>query len=386
MVFRLKLHICMLFVIVIVLVACSDNANNFDFERLNDYANTAYSLSVQSSSNLNDGSLSSVQLSSSSEQQITTVKKSCRQEDIENKYKDDPRLKNFRLLYIREDGVLDTAFFPFDECRFNDNCTFTCLQRQCWPDVGGGINVQMDDYVLHLSTYEKNSSYGVYFQSSTERSLLIDINLGDSAFSDYIPGPRIPSVRAGFIKNDLSKLPSKSCTTLKYFIEGNWGNTQFYKLESIGLPEGVFIYCDSEHSGHVEPYTLLFPKEKMEMVQKDILDTSWLAADWETRYERDKIYEDIYYEYDDYYDEKIDPQYSISVNEFGCGVLSHSYRFEPSFGLCRGWSPSVAAKEFRCRLLNTSDQAPTGTIQWKLVYRNQFNQGDTLDITTTFSE
>ena len=401
-----KSLISILSIIGAVLCACSDNANNFDFEQLKEFDNTASSLSVQSSSSEDNGSSSSLDhsyssrldnSSSSSVQQITTLKKSCRQEDIENKYKDDPRVKNFRLLYVREDGILDTAFFPFDECRFNDNCTFSCKQRQCWEDVGGGINVYLRDdfyiHLIHLTADQREGDFGAYFRSSTEKSLLIDINLGDSALTDYIPGPQIPMLRTGMVRNALSKLPSKSCTTLKYFSGDDWSNDNFYKLESIGLPEGIFIYCNSEHSENVRPYTLLFPKEKMEMVQKDILDTSWLVADYETRFERDEIYRNLYYEYDEfyygyeyfYYDE-IEQQYSISVNEFGCGELSHSYKFKPVTGPCQGWSPPVSAKEFRCRLLNTSDRAPTGTIQWKLVYRDQFNRGDTIDITTTFSK
>lgn len=310
-------------------------------------------------------------------------------------YNEDPRKKNYRLLYPRNDGVIDTAFFPFDECQINNNGTFVCTQNLCWPEIGGKIKVDIGGIEVSLSVAQKDHpSYSEFFHSSNDKNLLIDLNLGDNPLTHYIPYANIPEILQRGMKGKFSKLPSASCSALKKV-------TEPYLFQAIGLPEGMILYCDSNHTDYTstneEPYALLFPEDKLEKVQASILnetwwDSLWAALDrdeylWDT-FDHDEIHwlDSLYFEPIDHNtSERTDFQRKASINAFGCGELSYTYNLKiTQYGSCKGWRLPEEAKEYNCRLLNTSGNKPPDTVYWTLVYKDQHNRSGTLDLRSTF--
>ena len=176
-----------------------------------------------------------------------------------SKLRDEPqdeRHKIYRLLYPVENGTLDTGFFDQGSCDIKTDGSFTCNQKSCIEYVGGYISFHSE------AMFPNDEHYSKYFQGSTDETRLIDINLGDSALTSYIPYADIPEFDINDVKSKLSTLPAATCTTLVQFVSN-------YKMSASGLPEGFVLHLDANFNFETrervtEPYSMIFPKEELD--------------------------------------------------------------------------------------------------------------------------
>ena len=284
---------------------------------------------------------------------------------------DSTRETVYRILYPTPEGTLDTGFFATDECTFNKDGTFKCYERSCIEDVGGRIEINNSAYPASYKDHEK---LGKYFHTSTERTRLVDINLGDSALTTFIPYADIPEFDTDSMRGLLAILSAKTCTVLEQFVGP-------YQLQAEGLPEGIILYRDGaqivNRQTSTESYSMLFAKNELGAVKESVSDTSWL------RKHRDEFYSEKNYADYPYYAYS-NPKYTAAINDFGCGVVSFSYEKIDAAGYCHGWEIPEQIKEYSFRLINISDKVPAEPIQWKLIYMDQYGRGGTLDVTTKF--
>ena len=281
----------------------------------------------------------------------------------------DERHKIYRLLYPVENGKLDTGFFDQGSCDIKTDGSFTCNQKSCIEYVGGYISFHSE------AMFPNNEHYSKYFQGSTDETRLIDINLGDSALTSYIPYADIPEFDINDVKSKLSTLPAATCTTLVQFVSN-------YKMSASGLPEGFVLHLDANFNFDTqervtEPYSMIFPKEELDTVKANI-------ANNEKRIEHGyKLFDEKSYIKQSSYYGKSSIEYNTYVSDQGCGIVSQSYIPMPTgaAGLCQGWHIPELAKTFSVRFINTSDKTPA-SFTWKLTYTDQFGRGGTIDITT----
>lgn len=281
----------------------------------------------------------------------------------------DERHKIYRLLYPVENGKLDTGFFDQGSCDIKTDGSFTCNQKSCIEYVGGYISFHSE------AMFPNNEHYSKYFQGSTDETRLIDINLGDSALTSYIPYADIPEFDINDVKSNLSTLPAATCTTLVQFVSN-------YKMSASGLPEGFVLHLDANFNFETrervtEPYSMIFPKEELDTVKANIGEN-------EKRIEHGyKLFDEKFYIKQSSYYGKSSIEYNTYVTDQGCGIVSQSYIPMPTgaAGLCQGWHIPELAKTFSIRFINTSDKTPA-SFTWKLTYMDQFGRGGTIDITT----
>lgn len=289
-----------------------------------------------------------------------------------SKLRDEPqdeRHKIYRLLYPVENGKLDTGFFDQGSCDIKTDGSFTCNQKSCIEYVGGYISFHSE------AMFPNDEHYSKYFQGSTDETRLIDINLGDSALTSYIPYADIPEFDINDVKSKLSTLLAATCTTLVQFVSN-------YKMSASGLPEGFVLHLDANFNFETrervtEPYSMIFPKEELDTVKANIGEN-------EKRIEHGyKLFDEKFYIKQSSYYGKSSIEYNTYVTNQGCGIVSQSYIPMPTgaAGLCQGWHIPELAQTFSVRFINTSDKTPA-SFTWKLTYMDQFGRGGTIDITT----
>ena len=289
-----------------------------------------------------------------------------------SKLRDEPqdeRHKIYRLLYPVENGKLDTGFFDQGSCDIKTDGSFTCNQKSCIEYVGGYISFHSE------AMFPNDEHYSKYVQGSTDETRLIDINLGDSALTSYIPYADIPEFDINDVKSKLSTLPAATCTTLVQFVSN-------YKMSASGLPEGFVLHLDANFNFETrervtEPYSMIFPKEELDTVKANIGEN-------EKRIEHGyKLFDEKFYIKQSSYYGKSSIEYNTYVTDQGCGIVSQSYIPMPTgaAGLCQGWHIPELAQTFSVRFINTSDKTPA-SFTWKLTYMDQFGRGGTIDITT----
>lgn len=293
---------------------------------------------------------------------------------------DTTRVSVYRFLYPVADGALDTGFFSGGECSFEASGLFSCRQRQCMSNVGGVIHIPTHIGMVGIRASQKDDpNYFEYFHQNTEITRLVDVNFGDSALTNYIPYADIPEFDTEDALKRLSVLPATPCTTLEHF-SGN------YRLTAEGLPEGIILYNDGEGiemsmtEPSTEPYTKLLPKEEIDSMLAHVPEVNayGLLSFFPDGFESERRYaENMDYDYKN-------PEFKATVNEYGCAVLSVTYNKEYLAGRCEGWTIPEKKKDYSARLLNISDKVPAEPIHWKLIYKDQYGRGGTLEITTTF--
>ena len=283
---------------------------------------------------------------------------------------EDERHKIYRLLYPVENGTLDTGYFDQGGCEIQNNGAFTCRQSSCIEYVGGYISLHSEG----MFPGDGSESHAKYFRGSTDETRLIDINLGDSALTSYIPYADIPEFDVDDIKSKLSTLPAATCTTLIQFVSN-------YKMSASGLPEGFVLHLDANFALKpservTEPYSMVFPKEELDTVKANISTNENRIAHGYT------LFNEIQYAKETLFS-KSSIEYNTYVSDQGCGIVAHTYNPMPSgmAGLCQGWIIPERARNFSVRLINTSDKTPA-SFTWKLTYMDQFGRGNTIDITT----
>ena len=159
-----------------------------------------------------------------------------------------------------------------------------------------------------------------------------NLNFGKNALVKYIPVAKIPKLDRRQMKKSLSKLSGEACSEIAN-LESN------YTFEAIGLPEGFTWKVDSNefNKGPYEAYIKQDDSVELCIVEK------------------------------------------VSHRMF--------YTVPPITSTCTCSStylPEIV-KKFYSRLFNGSLQAyKDTTISWKLVYKDQYGRGDTLNIKTKF--
>ena len=311
------------------------------------------------------------------------------------------RAVNVRLVYPVEDGKLDTGFFSLGQCLLYEDGSFKCKQSSCMEEIGGTIGIPYGGITITVNAQNKDSSaYSRYFHESTETTYLFDLNFGDSAVTSYIPYYNIPEFDKAQAKSHLETLSANGCEVL-FRYEG------YYRLYAEGLPEGIIFYHDGiglnptvsysplalEYSIPVEKvtehYTCLYDPEKADSITNEIATIQWLVSYCEKEHGshcNDGIF-DVFTEkkFANYpYYEKDSIEYSISRNEYGCKVISHSYYKYEMAGYCHGWELPDLPKRFSSRLINISKNVPTGPIHWTLIYKDQYGRGGSVQITSEF--
>ncbi len=283
---------------------------------------------------------------------------------------EDERHKIYRLLYPVENGTLDTGYFDQGGCEILSDGSFACRQKSCVEYVGGYISLHSEG----MFPGDGSESHAQYFRGSTDETRLIDINLGDSALTSYIPYADIPEFDIDDIKSKLSTLPAATCTTLIQFVSN-------YKMSASGLPEGFVLHLDANFALKpservTEPYSMVFPKEELDSVKANISTNEKRLAHGYT------LFNEIQYAKESLFS-KSSIEYNTYVSDQGCGIVAHTYNPMPSgmAGLCQGWIIPERARNFSVRLINTSDKTPA-SFTWKLTYMDQFGRGNTIDITT----
>ena len=283
---------------------------------------------------------------------------------------EDERHKIYRMLYPVENGTLDTGYFDQGGCNIQNDGSFTCHQSSCIEYVGGYISFHSEG----MFPNDGDERHAQYFRGSTDETRLIDINLGDSALTSYIPYADIPKFDVDDIKNKLSTLPAATCTTLVQFVSN-------YKMSASGLPEGFVLHLDANFAlmpleRVTEPYSMVFPKEELDTVKANISTNENRLAHGYT------LFNEIQYSKEPTFS-KSSIEYNTYVSDQGCGIVAQTYNPMPSgaAGKCLGWIIPERARDFSVRLINTSDKAPA-SFTWKLTYMDQFGRGGTIDITT----
>ena len=283
---------------------------------------------------------------------------------------EDERHKIYRLLYPVENGTLDTGYFDQGGCNIQNDGSFTCHQSSCIEYVGGYISFHSEG----MFPNDGDKRHAQYFQGSTDETRLIDINLGDSALTSYIPYADIPEFDIEGIKAKLSTLPAATCTTLVQFVSN-------YKMSASGLPEGFVLHLDANFAlipseRVTEQYSMVFPKDEIDTVKANISNS-------EKRLEHGyTLFNEIRYAKESLFS-KSSIEYNTYICNQGCGIVAQTYNPMPSgaAGRCQGWIIPERARDFSVRLINTSDKTPA-SFTWKLTYMDQFGRGGTIDITT----
>ena len=178
-------------------------------------------------------------------------------------------------------------------------------------------------------TFSSRFSLPVLDRIEIYDTTFINLNFGKDAITNYIPMARIPEFDRDSVANLFSSLPGEPCTHILFYSSN-------YSLEPIGLPDNFML--------------------------KPV------------------------YNFEDYYSthKKTDD----TGNEV-C-YFNQDYRTVTSFGYiddCSVYYESLPERKeyFTYQFLNISLRSYKGsTLTWKLVYRDQYNRGDTLDITTKF--
>ena len=283
---------------------------------------------------------------------------------------EDERHKIYRILYPVENGTLDTGYFDQGGCNIQSDGSFTCRQSSCIEYVGGYINFHSEG----MFPGDGSEIHAQYFRGSTDETRLIEINLGDSALTSYIPYADIPEFDVDGIKAKLATLPAATCTTLVQFVSN-------YKMSASGLPEGFVLHLDANFAlmpseRVTEPYSMVFPKEELDTVKANISTNENRLAHGYT------LFNEIQYSKEPTFS-KSSIEYNTYVSNQGCGIVAQTYNPMPSgaAGKCLGWIIPERARDFSVRLINTSDKAPA-SFTWKLTYMDQFGRGGTIDITT----
>ena len=264
----------------------------------------------------------------------------------------------FRFLYPVEDGKLDTGFFTGSQCSFSLSGEFECQQQGCVAYVGG-----------------------TYISGSTSTRRLIDINLGDSAFTTYIPYADIPKYSEERARNFLSTFPTGGCKTLYHF-EGN------YQFEAEGLPEGIILHQDKAipdfEGPDTEEYAMIFKPDKLDSIEERI---PWLNENAprssRSSYSLDGIFNEHDYASWEFY-QKDSISFSAYVNDYGCGILEQHFYKRATGGFCHGWQIPDLVYTYSYRLLNISNTYPRGPFQWTLIYKDQYGRGGSVKITSEF--
>lgn len=218
----------------------------------------------------------------------------------------------------------DTTIWRTSDCKIKKK-SFECYHQSCWGLGCSGFRTRIGGRIAKI--HYKDTIY-----DTTHRNL----NFEKNALIKYIPVAKIPKIDRRQMKKRLSKLSGKACSEIAN-LKSN------YTFEAIGLPEGFTWKVDSKE------------------FNKGPYDTGPYEA---------------YIKQDSSFRKK------CVVSEVKWKMFKH-----PNENFCRCSAISLPEQKetFYSRLFNGSLQAyKDTTISWKLVYKDQYGRGDTLNIKTMF--
>ena len=218
----------------------------------------------------------------------------------------------------------DTTIWRTSDCEIKKK-SFECYRQSCWGLGCSGFRTRIGDRIAKI--HYKDTVYDTTYRN---------LNFGKNALIKYIPVAKIPKLDRRQMKKRLSKLSGKACSEIAN-LESS------YTFEAIGLPDGFTWKVDSKE------------------FNKGPYDTGPYEA---------------YIKQDSSFRKK------CVVSEVKWKMFKH-----PNQNFCRCSAISLPEQKetFYSRLFNGSLQAyKDTTISWKLVYKDQYGRGDTLDITTMF--
>lgn len=181
-------------------------------------------------------------------------------------------------------------------------------------------------------TYSSRFSLPVLYRIEIYDTTFINLNFGKDAITNYIPMARIPEFDRDSVANLFSSLPGEPCTHILFYSSN-------YSLEPIGLPDDFMM----KEINYIKDYQ--------------------------------------------YYANKINDN---TGNEVCSVAYKPEYYTRTSFGEiddCEVNIKSIPEEKYyyTYQFLNVSLRSYKGsTLTWKLVYKDQYGRGDTLDITTKF--
>ena len=222
----------------------------------------------------------------------------------------------------------DTSEWSASDCNVKDS-SFSCRRvtnYDCNEIYYRVLNCKdANDNPIECPGY-KDSIYDTTYQN---------LNFGKDALVHYIPTAKIPTFKRDSVAELFSKISGKSCSRLLSFSSN-------YYLEAIGLPDSLTLNLEREYI----PEEYIRPKDFFVHLS---LITNESTGEKTCRQDSSRI----------------------------------MYNFYP--GTCYYSSLPEKAKVVNYELFNTTIQAyKDTTISWKLVYKDQYGRGDTLDITTKF--
>ena len=178
--------------------------------------------------------------------------------------------------------------------------------------------------VRRLSAPKGEQCNNPYHKENSSKATYKDLNFGKDAVTNYIPVANIPEFNRDSVAKVFSVLPSTSCSALLTFKSN-------YSIEPIGLPKDFEWRRD-------------FPKAVVKEISKK---KKLCTLEYQSASKRPVPYK----QYRDIIFEELPEKASV----------------------------------YNYQLFNKSLQSyKDSTIKWKLVYKDQYGRGDTLDITTKF--
>lgn len=221
----------------------------------------------------------------------------------------------------------DTSVWNASNCHVGDS-TFSCTQV-----------TNVDCYIFHTSyieiCYDSNKVEIPCLQKDTLYDTTVaDLNFGPNARVDYIPYAKISEFNRDSVKSLFSELSGETCKLLVSYSSN-------YFLEAVGLPDSLTLLKTDEY--------------RLGTYRSDYSQIIGLLA------------------------------YRDSTGTEKCGISKAETRIAYDRGACFYYSLPNEPKQIQYVLYNnTSKSFRDTTISWKLVYRDEYGRGDTLDMTTKF--
>ena len=214
----------------------------------------------------------------------------------------------------------DTTIWRTSDCEIKKK-SFECYHQSCWGLGCSGFRTRIGDRIAKI--HYKDTVYDTTYQN---------LNFGKNALVKYIPVAKIPKIDRRQMKKRLSKLSAEACSEIAN-LKSN------YTFEAIGLPDGFTWKVDS--------------------------------------YEFNKGPYEAYIKQDD--------SVELCIVEKVSHRMFYTVPSITSTCTCSSTYLPEKVKNFYSRLFNGSLQAHKDTtISWKLVYKDQYGRGDTLNIKTKF--
>lgn len=238
----------------------------------------------------------------------------------------------YRILDFRG----DTTFWHPSNCKISGN-RFSCIRRvsalkeeQCIHPYYGDNSANATFFdnlfscVRKVSAPRETQCAYPYHKKHYANATYKDLNFGKEPITNYIPVTNIPEFNRDSVAKVFSILPSTSCSALLTFKSN-------YSIEPIGLPKDFEWRRD-------------FPKAVVKEISK---------------------------------------KKKMCTLEYR-SVSSHLNPYKQYHNVIFEELPEKA-RIYNYQLFNKSLQSyKDSTITWKLVYKDQYSRGDTLDITTKF--